>query len=96
VTLACRAGRRVVSLDATGIAPSCPLRLEQLDAAFLGTFIEDLERDRCNSIRTRDNRLSALHAFFRHVSLREPAVALHCQRASTTATAQARHDANIS
>lgn len=60
-------------------APS-DLRLEQLDAAFLGTFLEHLERDRRNAIRTRNTRLSALHAFFRYVALSEPAFALHCQR----------------
>jgi integrase/recombinase XerD len=60
-------------------APS-DLRLEDLDVFFLGKFLENLERDRGNSIRTRNNRLSALHAFFRYVSLCEPAFALHCQR----------------
>jgi site-specific recombinase XerD len=61
-------------------APS-DVRLEDLDPSFLGTFLEHLERHRRNSIRTRNNRLSALHAFFRYVSLSEPALALHCQRA---------------
>ena len=56
------------------------LRLEDLDASFLGKFLEHLERDRQNSIRTRNNRLFALHAFFRYVSLCEPAFVLHCQR----------------
>lgn len=60
-------------------APS-ELRLEDLDVSFLGKFLENLERDRGNSIRTRNNRLSALHAFFRYVSFCEPALALHCQR----------------
>jgi len=60
-------------------APS-DLRLEDLDASLLGEFLEHLERDRRNSIRTRNNRLSALRAFFRYVSLKEPAVALDCQR----------------
>ena len=60
-------------------APS-DLRLEDLDASFLGKFLEHLERDRQNSIRTRNNRLAALHAFFRYVSLCEPAFAMHCQR----------------
>jgi site-specific recombinase XerD len=60
-------------------APS-DLRLQDLDASFLGKFLEHLERDRRNSIRTRNNRLSALHAFFRYVSLSEPAIALDCQR----------------
>jgi integrase/recombinase XerD len=48
-----------------GRAPSA-LRLEQLDAAFLETFLEHLERDRGNRPRTRNQRLSALHGFFRY------------------------------
>lgn len=56
------------------------LRMEDLDAPFLGKFLEHLERSRGNCIRTRNNRLAALHAFFRYVSVSEPAYALHCQR----------------
>lgn len=62
-----------------GCAPSA-LRLEDLDAAFLETFLNHLERDRGNQPRTRNQRLSALHAFFRYVALAEPALSLHCQR----------------
>jgi len=60
-------------------APS-KLRIEDIDAAFLGKFLAHLEQDRHNSIRTRNLRLSALHAFFRYVIISEPALALHCQR----------------
>ncbi len=62
-----------------GRSPS-ELRIEDLDASFLGKFIEHLELERRNSIRTRNNRLSALQAFFRYVAFSEPALALHCQR----------------
>ena len=60
-------------------APS-DIRLEDLEAPVLGEFLEYLEARRGNSIRTRNTRLSALRAFFRFVSLSEPALALHCQR----------------
>lgn len=60
-------------------APS-DLRLEDLDVTFLGRFLEHLESGRKNCIRTRNNRLSALRAFFRYVALAEPAFALQCQR----------------
>ena len=60
-------------------APS-NLRIEQLDAPFLGEFLDHLELVRGNCIRTRNNRLAALHAFFQYVALNEPALALHCQR----------------
>ncbi len=60
-------------------APS-ELRIEELDAPFLGKFLEHLEVERHNCPRTRNNRLAALHAFFRYVTLGEPSLALHCQR----------------
>jgi site-specific recombinase XerD len=60
-------------------APSA-LRLEQLDAPFLEQFLDHLERDRRSSPRTRNQRLSALHGFFRYVALAEPARSLQCQR----------------
>lgn len=62
-----------------GRAPS-QLRLEDLDASFLGKFLDHLEKDRGNATRTRNNRLAALHSFFQYVSISEPAFALHCQR----------------
>ena len=60
-------------------APS-QLRTEDLDAPFLGKFLEHLELTRGNCARTRNNRLAALHAFFRYVAVSEPGLALHCQR----------------
>jgi integrase/recombinase XerD len=68
--------------DRLGRAPSA-LRLEELDAEFLETFLEHLEHDRGNRPRTRNHRLSALHAFFRYVSLAEPAFSMQCQRILT-------------
>ena len=56
------------------------LRLEQIDNALLNAFFKHLEQDRHNSVRTRNNRLSAIHAFFRYVCLNDPPLALHCQR----------------
>ena len=60
-------------------APS-ELRIEDLGAPFLGTFLDYLEEVRGNGKRTRNNRLAALHAFFQYVSISEPALALQCQR----------------
>lgn len=62
-----------------GRAPSA-LRLDDLDAACLEAFLDHLERTRGNRPRTRNQRLAALHAFFRYVALAEPAWSLHCQR----------------
>ena len=56
------------------------LRVEDLDAKLVSTFLKHLEHDRHNSARTRNNRLSAIHAFFGYVSVNEPALANHAQR----------------
>lgn len=60
--------------------PPSDLRMEQLNASFVTDFLQHLERERRNSIRTRNVRLAALRAFFKYVALCEPALALHCQR----------------
>jgi site-specific recombinase XerD len=56
------------------------LRIEDLDASFLSTFLDHLERVRRNCTRTRNNRLAAVHAFFQYVAVSEPSLALQCQR----------------
>ena len=56
------------------------LKVEDLDAKLVGSFLKHLEQDRRNSARSRNNRLSAIHAFFGYVCLNEPALASHCQR----------------
>lgn len=60
--------------------PPSSLAIADLDAIFLGDFLDHLERDRGNSARSRNARLAALHAFFRCVAITEPAHALPCQR----------------
>ncbi len=45
-------------------------------------FLEDLERSRRNSVRTRNARLAALHTFFRYVAAHEPQLLEVCQRVS--------------
>lgn len=60
-------------------APS-DLQVQDLDAPFLAQFLDHIEHTRGCSARTRNARLSALHAFFRYVALEEPPYALHCQR----------------
>ena len=58
------------------------LRMEDLDAPFVGKFLEYLELRRGNCVRTRNNRLAALHAFFGSypksaISVRRAEVAEH-------------------
>jgi site-specific recombinase XerD len=62
-----------------GKAPS-RLTLEDLDAAFIGDFLDHLEKERRNSARSRNTRLAAIHAFFHYVSFQEPAHAEQCRR----------------
>ena len=66
------------------------LRVEDLDAPFIGLFLDHLESVRQNSARTRNARLGAIHSFFQYVALEEPAHALHCQR--ILAVPNKRHD----
>jgi site-specific recombinase XerD len=56
------------------------LRVEDLDAALLGAFLDHLENGRANTPKTRNTRLATLRAFFRFVAYAEPACSLHCQR----------------
>jgi integrase/recombinase XerD len=56
------------------------LNVEDLDAKLVSSFLKHLENERCNSTGTRNNRLSAIHAFFKHVCLHEPGLARHCQQ----------------
>ncbi len=52
-------------------APS-ELSLEDLDAPFVGSFLNHIEKQRGNSARSRNVRLAAIHSFFRYASLNVP------------------------
>jgi len=54
-----------------GKAPS-QLDLGDLDAPLIGAFLNWLERDRRNGIRTRNARLAAIRSLFRYAALRHP------------------------
>lgn len=54
--------------------------LADLDAPVVLAFLDHLERDRRNSIRSRNARLAALHSFFRYAALRDPANLATIQR----------------
>jgi integrase/recombinase XerD len=63
----------------TGRQP-CELDLVDLDAPTVGAFLDMLERERGNSIRTRNARLSAIHSLFHYAALRHPEHAAVIQR----------------
>ena len=50
------------------------LRIEELDREMVLAFLDHLERERHNSVRTRNCRLAAIHSFFQHVAARDPAL----------------------
>jgi len=55
----------------TGMAPS-KLTLEDLDAATITAFLSYLEKERGNSVRTRNARLTAIHSFFHYTAFKAP------------------------
>jgi site-specific recombinase XerD len=56
------------------------LDMADLDADFVGAFLDDLETSRGNSVATRNLRLTAVHSFFTYAALRCPEHAALIQR----------------
>ena len=56
------------------------LTLQDLDAPFIGTFLDHVETHRNNTTRSRNLRLTALRSFFQYVAFQEPAASAHIQR----------------
>lgn len=48
------------------------LDFADIDAPLVCAFLDHLERDRRNSVRTRNARLAAVHSLFRYAALRHP------------------------
>ena len=57
--------------ERTGKEPN-RLDITDLDAALVAGFLDHLEQQRHNSIRTRNARLAAIRSFFRYAALRHP------------------------
>ena len=68
------------------------LDLDDLDAPLIGAFLAHLERDRGNSIRTRNARLGAIHSFYRFAALEHPEHAATIARVMAIPTK--RHERN--
>jgi site-specific recombinase XerD len=66
----------------TGKAPS-DLDIDDLQAPLIGAFLDHLEHERGNTIRTRNARLAAIRALFRYAALRHPEHAASIQRVLT-------------
>jgi site-specific recombinase XerD len=56
------------------------LALSDIDAPLVATFLDSLEKERGNAVRTRNVRLAAIRSFFRFLALREPAHGALIQR----------------
>ena len=48
------------------------LEIDDLDAPLIGSFLDHLESERKNRVRTRNARLAAIRSLFRYASLRHP------------------------
>jgi integrase/recombinase XerD len=73
----------------TGKAPS-DLDIDDLGAPLIGAFLDHLEHERGNTIRTRNARLAAIRSLFRYAALRHPEHAASIQRVLAIPTK--RHD----
>jgi len=65
--------------DVRQLAPD-RLGLEQIDPPLVLEFLDHLEKERQCKARTRNLRLTAIHAFFRYLQTEEPGFLLRCQR----------------
>ena len=63
----------------TGTAPS-GLDIAALDAPLIAAFLEHLQRDRGNTVATRNSRLAAIHSLFAYLALQHPEHAASIQR----------------
>ena len=56
------------------------LAIENLDAPFIGCFLDHLEQTRGNTPRSRNIRLAAIHSFFKYIAFQEPALSFVAQQ----------------
>jgi integrase/recombinase XerD len=76
----------------TGKAPSA-LDFDDLDANLISAFLDHLEHQRHNSIRTRNARLAAIHSMYRFAALSHPEHSAVIQRVLAIPTKRfERHD----
>ena len=71
-----------------------PFQLDfaDLDAPLIGAFLTHLEDDRGNSVRTRNNRLAAIHSLYRYAALRHPEHAQTIARVMAIPTKRHQHE----
>jgi site-specific recombinase XerD len=69
----------IFSRDKKGVLPE-HLVLAHIDEGFVNDFLLWIENERKCGISTRNQRLAAIHAFFRYVQVEAPEMLLRCQR----------------
>lgn len=77
-----RTGLRLLlgfAAERTGKSPSA-LDIAELDAPLIAAFLDHLERDRHNSVATRNSRLAAIHSLFSYLAFHHPEHAGSVQR----------------
>jgi len=52
--------------------PASQITLENLNAPFIGAFLDSLEHDRGNAARTRNLRMTVIRSFFRYTAVESP------------------------
>jgi site-specific recombinase XerD len=52
--------------------PATALDIDDLDAPLIGAFLDHLESERGNSVRTRNARLAAIHSLFAYAAVHHP------------------------
>jgi len=60
--------------------PAEKLTIDEIDAPCILGFLDHLKMERRCQPKTCNQRLAAIHAFFRYVQIEEPARIAHCQR----------------
>jgi site-specific recombinase XerD len=71
--------------------PAHRLDVSDLDAPLIAAFLDHLEHDRGNSVRTRNARLAAIHSLFRFAALRHPEHAADIERVLAIPAKRADH-----
>ena len=60
--------------------PASQITLENLNAPFIASFLDSLEHDRSNTVRTRNLRMTVIRSFFRYTALESPQYSALVQR----------------
>ena len=58
----------------------CRVAFEEIDAPLIAEFLQDLEKSRRSSARTRNLRLTAIRSFFQYAAYEAPTHAAQIQR----------------